>query len=423
MKRYLLIICLLFISFIGVVKAENGPSSENGIISFISFSDDYDSFYIYDSGNITNNDSKGVTYDLSSNTLTIKNFNGNYELNISEMGEDFKINVVGNNDFTGIYVEGYSYKTNMTITGNGTLILNKEKTEDHPVPIVSNNKSKLIFEDTVSLKLYATVVEDSMYPPIVIGCDDMDSDDDKNSFIIFKGENNIDVTVQQKTAVAGSKNLKGFAIIPEEIEIFKIATKDSKKYAYEVGTDSKVTIYLNELKEDLYSHKWYIGDGDEDISNKTIYDDVSDAETAGYTLSDNKAYRGYYKHLYSLQKDQDEKEYGFIYGDTYYDQAPDGIPFDITGKTITIDSVDYTYLEYSDIDPRGLEPVINYEYLDEYVHYVSGESLILDRTKNSNVVNPKTGDIDLFPYLFVLITGMCYSLFLLNKKNKFKTNI
>lgn len=418
---YAILICSIFFGcFTTNVKAANGPSSEKGVISFMSFSDDYDSFDIYEAGKITNNDSKGVTYDLSSNTLTIKDFNGKYELTVSAMGEDFKLNVVGINDFLGIYVEGYSYKTNMTFTGNGTLILNKDK-DGNSVPIVSTDKSKLIFEDTVSLKLYAGSNDNSLNTSAVISCDDMDSDDDKNSCIIFKG-NNIDVIIEQNVAIAGTESFKGFAILPENIEIFKTATKDSKKYAYTVGSDNKVTLYLNELKEDPYSHKWYIGNTDSDIDNKTTYNDSSAATSAGYSLTNDKAYRGYYRYLVLLQQDQDGKQYGLIKDADYYDVASDGITFDITDKTITIDSVEYKYLEYSDIDPDNLEPVIKYEYLDDYIHYVKGDSLIIDGNKK-NVVNPKTGDMDLLPFFLILFTGMIYSLFLLNKNNKFKRNI
>jgi hypothetical protein len=421
---YAILICSIFFGCLTTnVKAANGPSSESGVISFMSFSDDYDSFDIYDSGKITNNDSKGVTYDLSSNTLTIKDFNGKYELTVSGMGEDFKLNVVGINDFLGIYVGGYSYKTNITFTGNGTLILNKDKDEDRLAAIASADKSKLIFEDTVSLRLYVVSMDDPLYPSVVIGCSDMESNDDKNSCITFKGNNNVDVIIQQRMYEAYDLAvIKGFAILPEDIEIFKTATKDSKKYAYTVGSDNKVTLYLNELREDPYSHKWYIGNTYSDINNKTTYDNTDALETAGYSLVEDKAYRAYYELLFLLRQDQDGKQYGLI-DPNEYDVAPDGIPFDITDKTITINSVRHKYLEYSDVDPTDLERVSRYEYLDEYIHYVKGDSLIIDGVKQTNVVNPKTGDMNLLPYSLILIIGMIYSLFFLNKNNKFKRNI
>ena len=136
MKKYLLFICLLIISFIGIVKADNGPSEEYGSISLIK-EPERDDIYIYDEGTIDNNALEGIKYDIATNTLTISNFKGSYVLVIDYMGEDFKINAVGINDFIGIYVEGYSYKTTVTFTGNGKLILNKDKNEEYPIPIVN----------------------------------------------------------------------------------------------------------------------------------------------------------------------------------------------------------------------------------------------------------------------------------------------
>jgi hypothetical protein len=162
---YAILICSIFFGCLTTnVKAANGPSSENGAIYFSSRSDDYDSFYIYDSGKITNNEAKGVTYDLLTNTLTVNNFKGKYYLMIDNMGEDFKFNVLGVNDFSGIFIGASSYRTNMTFIGNGKLILNKEKDEETPIPIISYERVKLIFEDTVSLELYAVNNGYSSFP-------------------------------------------------------------------------------------------------------------------------------------------------------------------------------------------------------------------------------------------------------------------
>ena len=421
MKRYVIFICLLCISFIGIVKADNGPSEHGSILLIKEPEKDY--IYIYDEGTIDNNALEGITYDVATNTLTFSNFKGSYALVIDYMGEDFKIKAAGINDFIGIYVDGYSYKTTVTFTGNGKLILNKDKNEEYPIPIVSREKNKLIFEENISLEFYSTVEDDNpMHPTVVIGCDDMKADDP--ICITFKGNDSPEVKSFQKAVAGGAKEFWGFAIIPEEIEIFKTATKDSKKYAYTVDNDSKVTIYLNELKEDPYSHKWYIGNTDSDEENKTTYDNAETATTtAGYTLTEDKAYRGYYRYTYYLQEDEDGKQYGLILSSDYYDAAPYGLAFEMTDKKLTIGDKEYAYLEYSNIDIDDIEPVPEYEYVNEYVHYVEGEKLILDRTKKSDIVNPKTGDMDLLPIFLILIIGMSYSIFLLNKNNKFKRNI
>lgn len=397
MKKYLCFMFLLFISFMGIVKADNGPSEEYGSVTFME-EPDRNFFVIYELGSVDNNTLNGVNYDLTTNTLTIKDLKGSYSLNVDNMGEDFKLNVEGINDFLGVYVSGGDYQTNITFTGNGKLILNKEKDSYYSTPIYSTDKSKIIFDDTVSLELYA-VKDENDSPAIVVGCDGMSENDD--TCISFKGNDSPEIKTYQRMANNGTKSFWGFAILPENIESFKIATKDDKKYAYTVDNDGKVTLYLNELKEDSYSHKWYIGNTEEDISNKTIYNNTSEAESDTYVLTENIAYRGYYRYLYLLQQDANGKEYGLIYGSDYYDVAPNGIPFDITDDTVTIGDKTYKYLTFSDIDPKTLGPVIDWQGTGIYVHYVEGETLILDRLKKEEVTNPKTND-NIYTYVSLL---------------------
>ena len=402
MKKYLCFMFLLFISFMGIVKADNGPSEEYGLVTFIK-EPDRDMFNIYDSGSVDNHVLPGVTYELATNTLTITNFKGSYSLNIDNMGEDFKLNIEGTNDFLGVYVLGHDYQTNITITGNGKLILNKEKNSYYSTPILSNDKSKIIFDDTVSLELYAVSdPDDSTVNTIVVGCDDLSENDD--TCISFKGNDSPEIKTFQRMANAGAKTFWGFAILPENIESLKIATKDDKKYAYSVDTDGKVTIYLNELKEDSYSHKWYIGNTDLDMSNKTTYNNVGEAES-DYVLTDDKAYRAYYKSTYLLQEDADGKEYGYTYGSDYSDVVPNGIVFEITDDTITIGEKTYKYLVYSDMDISTLNPVIDWQGTGIYVQYVEGETLIIDRLKKEEVTNPKTND-NIYTYISLLLVSI-----------------
>ena len=206
-------------------------------------------------------------------------------------------------------------------------------------------------------------------------------------------------------ANAGAKTFWGFAILPENIESLKIATKDDKKYAYSVDNDGKVTIYLNELKEDTYSHKWYIGNTDLDMSNKTTYNNAGEAESDTYVLSDDKAYRAYYKSTYLLQEDADGKEYGYTYGSDYSDVVPNGIVFEITDDTITVGDKTYKYLVYSDVDISTLNPVIDWQGTGIYVQYVEGETFILDRLKKEEVTNPKTND-NIYTYISLLLVSI-----------------
>ena len=108
-------------------KAEKGPADgkHTAEITLVSKSKE-DLKFIYLSGILLNTDFKGITYDKPSNTLTFKNVelskdNTHYSLTIANMGEDFKLNVVGHNSLDYLSLESIGYDTGCTITGPGTL--------------------------------------------------------------------------------------------------------------------------------------------------------------------------------------------------------------------------------------------------------------------------------------------------------------
>ena len=111
------------------VKAEKGPADgkHTAEITLVS-RDKEDLKFIYLSGILLNTDFKGITYDKPSNTLTFKNVElsndkTHYSLTIANMGEDFKLNVVGHNSLDYLSLESIGYDTGCTITGPGTLDL------------------------------------------------------------------------------------------------------------------------------------------------------------------------------------------------------------------------------------------------------------------------------------------------------------
>lgn len=108
-------------------KAEKGPADglHTAEITLVS-KDKKDLKFIYLSGILLNTDVKGLTYDKNSNTLTLNNVelskdNTHYSLTIANMGEDFRLNVVGTNSLDYLSLESIGYDTACTITGNGTL--------------------------------------------------------------------------------------------------------------------------------------------------------------------------------------------------------------------------------------------------------------------------------------------------------------
>ncbi|MBP5230982.1 MAG: hypothetical protein ILO68_04560, partial [Clostridia bacterium] len=65
----------------------------------------------------------GLSYDASSNTLTLNNYTGSV-LNINLMGNGLKLNVTGVNSLEHLLVWGFFYGGSVTITGTGTLTVN-----------------------------------------------------------------------------------------------------------------------------------------------------------------------------------------------------------------------------------------------------------------------------------------------------------
>lgn len=99
---------------------------------------------------------KGASYNLKTNTLTLKNVKAKYAyLTLTDMGDDFKINLIGYNELGGIYSCAYTQGGSVTITGNGELVINRTK-EDDGISINANETfSTLTVEENVKLKVYA----------------------------------------------------------------------------------------------------------------------------------------------------------------------------------------------------------------------------------------------------------------------------
>ena len=98
----------------------------------------------------------GITYDANSNTLTFNNvdiqkaveddvlFSGN--LHINNMGRDFKINLIGNNNLGWISIYSDETDTTVEIVGNGTL-----NTNEIYLTCYDGYSSKFIISDTATV--------------------------------------------------------------------------------------------------------------------------------------------------------------------------------------------------------------------------------------------------------------------------------
>ena len=77
---------------------------------------------------------QGVTYDKSTNTITLQDYDGkNKAIITNEMGDDLKVNVIGTNHIRQLYAYGYGYGGSVTLTGDGTLLINEDKASISPI--------------------------------------------------------------------------------------------------------------------------------------------------------------------------------------------------------------------------------------------------------------------------------------------------
>ena len=70
----------------------------------------------------------GMRYDLSTNTLTLDNYNGaGYWIQTNMMGSDFTVELIGSNTLDGMDLYGYAWGCGLTFTGSGTLTVNESR--------------------------------------------------------------------------------------------------------------------------------------------------------------------------------------------------------------------------------------------------------------------------------------------------------
>ncbi|MBP5160403.1 MAG: hypothetical protein ILP10_08945 [Lachnospiraceae bacterium] len=111
-------------------KKNKGPNEAGDSKAYVRVSDSQGiNDYIYVSEAIPDYVAtlvEGVSYDKKTNTLTLSGYNepGN-TIEANEMGSDFKIKLVGTNNIKCLSIAGNAYGGSCTITGKGTLNVNK----------------------------------------------------------------------------------------------------------------------------------------------------------------------------------------------------------------------------------------------------------------------------------------------------------
>ncbi len=198
MKKKILAILLCAVMVMGILPvyafAENGPSPIGEYSPYICIGTIDDGFdcigMIYQYDTAYNDAVPGVTYDISTNTLTLDNYrNEKACFEIVAMGDDFKLEVKGYCDVTRINVDSYNWGGSLTITGDGTLDINRERVNYGAICLGAfGTPSTLTFGENVKVNMYAHEPESNMPTPRVISALGEDSADINDIIITLNGQ-------------------------------------------------------------------------------------------------------------------------------------------------------------------------------------------------------------------------------------------
>ena len=236
MKTKNLFIILTFSILLVFFALGNTSVFATNYYSFISLYNPHeqaDGISILAEGNVNNSALEGVSYDESTNTLNLKNVVTEYGIGFNEMGTDFKINVEGNNSIAHLL----GYAGALTITGDGTLTINENKTVENAIMIAGESASaKIVVASSVTLNLSA-----SENVIVISGS----SVTDEASAITLQNGQTITV-VKEKDSYEMPKSIT--AIMPSEYEnSYTLCTKDDKVY----GRGRSITMAVKDENGDF----------------------------------------------------------------------------------------------------------------------------------------------------------------------------
>ena len=132
LKRKLLAGLLTLCMAVGMAVptfAANGPSSGDYSSAYLKLGNSEDGYQTLFANSGQIDDVSGAVYDKASNTVTLTNYNNPTNILVAnEMGDDLKLNLVGDNHISELVVYGFGWGGNLEITGDGSLTINENKT-------------------------------------------------------------------------------------------------------------------------------------------------------------------------------------------------------------------------------------------------------------------------------------------------------
>ena len=132
LKRKLLAGLLTLCMAVGMAVpafAANGPSFGDYSYAYLRLGNSEDGYQTLFANSGQIDDVSGAVYDKASNTVTLTNYNNPTNILVAnEMGDDLKLNLVGDNHISELVVYGFGWGGNLEITGDGSLTINENKT-------------------------------------------------------------------------------------------------------------------------------------------------------------------------------------------------------------------------------------------------------------------------------------------------------
>ena len=138
------------------VKAANGPcDTGDWAYAYINVRNGEESNLLFSSEGTNSID--GMSYDGESNTLTLNNYKSSTTVIVTNMmGDDFKINLVGDNEIGSIGSYGDAWGGSINISGNGSLVINADKSDDYGIAFFAEGtNSVLSVADTCNVTIYS----------------------------------------------------------------------------------------------------------------------------------------------------------------------------------------------------------------------------------------------------------------------------
>ena len=252
-------------------KGENGPcDTGDWAFAYISVGNDGDSSNpqgeyktIYSANSKDISTVEGISYDRASNTLTIENYNNTKNrIAMNMMGDDFKINIKGENHIGELTSYGDGWGGSITLTGNGTLYINENKSYEMGIYMnAENTKSVITVGPECSVYVYSG-------RNAIVSSSNTTSD-------IIKAESKISTQLQTEVTHPVKMTMIFAGYFSDTLEPWEgnVYTKegDSAKYDCLKSTksDGTVTYCYYELKKYDGFDKGYIGVKKEELSEKS----------------------------------------------------------------------------------------------------------------------------------------------------------